>query len=89
MGWNTQRVHFNVKEVHLQFIHGSVSYGGQGDSMDITFVYGLHSISDRKELWNGLLRWGGLRGSPWLILGDFNSIFSCEHRVRGNPISPC
>lgn len=49
----------------------------------VTFVYGLHTISDRKELWREQKRLV-VSWIPWLIMSDYNTIFYPEHRANGN-----
>lgn len=53
----------------------------------VSFVCGLHYIVDRRELWEILECVGGTITSPWLIMGDFRTIFNVSQRVNGNPIS--
>lgn len=49
------------------------------DSFYITFVYGLHSVGDRKPLWLHLSAITTNCAKPWLIMGDFNVAYSQEH----------
>ncbi|KAJ6323972.1 hypothetical protein OIU76_011301 [Salix suchowensis] len=50
-----------------------------------TFIYGFNTISARRTLWADLRRWSV--DSPWLLLGDFNSILSQEDKHNGTPVS--
>ncbi|XP_021769467.1 uncharacterized protein LOC110733686 [Chenopodium quinoa] len=52
----------------------------------ITFVYGLHTIHDRMQLWTGLK---GLPSAsiPWLCVADFNFVLSVSDRLNGAAVS--
>ena len=54
-------------------------------SFHATFVYGLHTIVDRRDLWDSLRMW--CPSGPWLVLGDFNSILSQDDKLNGNVVS--
>lgn len=48
-------------------------------------MYGLHTVAHRKDLWRQLD--SCVVSSPWLIGGDFNTVFSVEAKFGGNPIN--
>lgn len=48
-----------------------------------TVVYASTNITERRELWDSLLRLSYNMNSPWIVLGDFNSILSSQERVGG------
>lgn len=48
-----------------------------------SYVYGLHSVTEMRELWKSLLKWGYLCNESWIIVGDFNCVKSPNERVRG------
>lgn len=50
-------------------------------------VYGLHSIVDRKDLWQELLQLENSVMLPWLALGDFNFVFEVSHIFGGKEVS--
>ncbi|KAJ6352921.1 hypothetical protein OIU76_002023 [Salix suchowensis] len=54
-------------------------------SFHVTFVYGLHTIVARRDLWVSLRRW--CPASPWMILGDFNSILSQDDKLNESVVS--
>ncbi|XP_062080369.1 uncharacterized protein LOC133785130 [Humulus lupulus] len=85
--WRKSFVKVVVISESTQHVHCMVKMAGQADTFSLTFVYGLNSIEDRKVLWSNL---GHLSFPvpPWLILGDFNSVFFSDDRSGGNPISP-
>ncbi|XP_026450516.1 uncharacterized protein LOC113350588 [Papaver somniferum] len=48
-------------------------------------VTGIHAACltvDRRELWEELLKINKMQ-LPWLVLGDFNTILSCDEKVEG------
>lgn len=51
------------------------------------FVYGLHTIIDRKELWRELGVVTAGCSNHFVIIGDFNSIFQLNNRIDGALVS--
>jgi len=49
------------------------------------FAYGYNTISARRALWKDLKRW--CPSSPWIVLGDFNSILSQDDKHNGEHVS--
>ncbi|XP_062093626.1 uncharacterized protein LOC133799645 [Humulus lupulus] len=59
---------------------------GHKHSFNVTFVYGRNTLEERKALWQGLSQ----IVRPiffWMILGDFNAIFTARDRSGGKPVS--
>ncbi|XP_021737700.1 uncharacterized protein LOC110704212 [Chenopodium quinoa] len=52
----------------------------------LTVVYGLHSIHDRLSLWEGL-RSISIQHSPWLCVGDYNSVLHASDRLHGADVT--
>jgi len=50
-----------------------------------SFVYRLNTVTARRSLWTDLRNWSP--NSPWLILGDFNSLLSQADKHHGEPVS--
>lgn len=48
-----------------------------------SFIYGLYSIVDRKPLWDSLILIGSIMYQPWLILGDFSTVYSIQEINMG------
>ncbi|XP_021729890.1 uncharacterized protein LOC110696864 [Chenopodium quinoa] len=84
--WNSDVINLDVLTVHEQFIHCAVSHRDSTAPILCTFVYGLHSIHDRKALWTGIQTLG-LQQDPWICVGDFNSVLCSADRINGNPVS--
>ncbi|KAH7677378.1 RNA-directed DNA polymerase protein [Dioscorea alata] len=49
-----------------------------------TSVYGLNSSSIRTDFWNELLLIKNLIFIPWVICGDFNTVFTQEDKNKGD-----
>lgn len=63
----------NIKFSSDQVVHCFVDILRRAAPFDFSVVYGLHTISHRKELWRQLQICGVT--TPWLVGGDFNTIF--------------
>ncbi|XP_019256569.1 PREDICTED: uncharacterized protein LOC109235000 [Nicotiana attenuata] len=67
-----------------QIIHNSVYVRRLDMRFTFTIVYGLHSVEDRRILWNEQTSLHSIQQGPWLIMGDYNTIRSGEDRPLGN-----
>ena len=56
VGWNTDMMSFDIYEKHEQWIHGIVIDKQTGERLEITTIYGLHTVETRKALWASLIR---------------------------------
>uniref|UniRef100_A0A803PBD4 F-box domain-containing protein n=1 Tax=Cannabis sativa TaxID=3483 RepID=A0A803PBD4_CANSA len=52
----------------------------------ITFVYGLNTIEERKELWSGMSKLQ-MPIKPWLIVGDFITIYNYDDKLGGKAVN--
>lgn len=77
---------FTLIEAHTQFIHGLLNIYALNMQITITAVYGLHTINDRRGLWNELGNMVHTVQGPWIALGDFNSIIDTDDKIGGAPI---
>ncbi|XP_062088802.1 uncharacterized protein LOC133795366 [Humulus lupulus] len=84
--WRKSFVRVLVIAESAQHVHCVVKMAGKVNAFCLTFVYGFNAIEDRKILWYNLMQLS-FPVSPWLILGDFNSVFFTDDRSGGNPIS--
>ncbi|XP_019235628.1 PREDICTED: uncharacterized protein LOC109215961 [Nicotiana attenuata] len=50
-------------------------------------IYGLHTIEDRRGLWDGLRNIQRSQQDPLLAMGDYNAVLQAEDRKYGNPVS--
>ena len=81
--WNSSTIKVDFVDCSAQCVH--VVINSLVISFHATFVYGLHTIVDRRDLWDSLRMW--CPSDPWLVLGDFNSILSQDDKLNGNAIS--
>lgn len=86
VGWNSQVVKAKLVCCSIQSITIKVSNKQGYVKVVITCVYGLHTVSDRKGLGKDLVDLN-IIGSPWLILGCFNTVFEPEHWLNGSPVT--
>jgi hypothetical protein len=70
---SAQAIHFSVTSLISQY------------NFMLTFVYGFNTISARRSLWGELRRWNS--NSPWMVLGDFNSVLSSADKHNGAAVS--
>lgn len=85
--WRPDQVNLSILDSQPQFIHCLIGCKTSHIEFEATFVYGLHSITSRRSLWDQLLLLGESMVRPWLVLGDFNSILSPLDRINGNAVS--
>lgn len=67
-----------------QVVHCSIQCKLSNKVFDATFVYGLHSIADRKPLWLSISQIAANVTGPWLLLGDYNCVLSPMERSSTN-----
>ena len=85
--WNPSKVDLVTLGLSAQVIHCKVSCLISSKTFCLSFVYGLHSIVNRRPLWSDLGDFSLQCTLPWLIMGDFNSILSAGERVNGAEVS--
>ncbi|KAL2900541.1 Anti-sigma-F factor Fin [Bienertia sinuspersici] len=53
-----------------------------------TVCYGLHTVEDRRRLWDDLssiaIRYCS---RPWVMIGDLNAVMYSTDRINGSPFS--
>ncbi|XP_019235172.1 PREDICTED: uncharacterized protein LOC109215545 [Nicotiana attenuata] len=84
--WKGSTVNVDVKQITSQMIHCHLKDKNSEFQSDVTIVYGLHTIADRRDLWNQLRDISARTNDPWLIIGDFNSVLSVEDRINWAPV---
>ena len=83
--WNPSTVRVDLVGCSSQGLHVVICSLVSQFSFHVTFVYGLHTIVARRELWDSLCTWSP--SGPWMVLGDFNSILSQDDILNGNVVS--
>ncbi|XP_059315396.1 uncharacterized protein LOC132066006 [Lycium ferocissimum] len=83
--WDARLCDFSVIQSTPQYIHGYLRIHANNMAFHLTVIYRLHSIQDRKPLWEDLTNIAGLMSIPWLVMGDFNAIMHVNDRTYGAP----
>lgn len=82
IGWNPSLVSYSALSSSDQALHGIINVISSGTFCYVSAVYGEHSFSRRRSLWEDLCYHGHtLRNSPWLVAGDFNAILDPSDRT--------
>lgn len=84
--WNPATVKVDLIASSAQGLHISVHSLISQYHFLISFVYGFNTISARRALWEDLRRWNS--SSPWMILGDFNSVLYPSDKHNGGAVTP-
>lgn len=82
LGWDTTKVKVGVSNLNEQVVNFDVEDRYSLHKLIINAVYGLHTIGDRKVLWESPRISHQSISIPWLIVSDFNTVFSAKHRVN-------
>ena len=83
--WNPSTVKVELNAFTAQGLHVTISSLVNQCVFLATFVYGYNTVIARRGLWEDLQKWSS--NSPWIILGDFNSILSQNDKHNGEPVS--
>jgi exonuclease III len=68
-----------------QFIDSQFKNIG-GFNIQITSVYGSNFEVERNDLWCNLKKFNQKYNLPWIVLGDFNTVFRVSEKSGGNKI---
>lgn len=61
---------FTSMSISTQCIHGNVMIARLGRGFSFTAVYGLHTMEERKTLWDKLMYIHSTQQGPWVAMGD-------------------
>ncbi|XP_070014516.1 uncharacterized protein [Nicotiana sylvestris] len=67
-----------------QYIHTIIQIKSMSMRFNLTAIYGLHTVEERRGLWNDLNNWSKVQQGPWLVMGDYNAIRAGIDRALGN-----
>lgn len=81
VGWRKDKCKVRIDGSHSQYIATTVTPLENLDEFHVIFVYGMHNVRDRKDLWQSLRIFD--HGDPCLFIGDFNSLYKEDHRENG------
>lgn len=76
----------DVEFSSMQLIHCVMVDKHSPFKCTISWIYGLNTIAERKELWDQLRATHNIVTRLWLILGDFNTILNSDYRLNGAPV---
>ncbi|XP_042005918.1 uncharacterized protein LOC121754660 [Salvia splendens] len=76
-------VELELIHVDVQTIHTKIRCLVSDNSFNFTLVYGNHTISDRRPLWDSLIEFVP-QDEPALVSGDFNNVMAEDEIVGGN-----
>jgi hypothetical protein len=85
VGWRQDWCNLELCASHQQFIATKITPLNSNQSFHIVFIYGLHNVRDRRELWHELEKMDF--NSPCLYIGDYNAIFKEDHRKNGAQVT--
>lgn len=75
-------------QIDEQYIHTTITDLQTHLEIYFTFVYGLHTVDDRRSLWSSLQTIAAtINNSPWGIAWDFNAVLHLKDRENGAPVS--
>ncbi|KAJ6856768.1 hypothetical protein NC651_038440 [Populus alba x Populus x berolinensis] len=83
--WNPATVNVELLDFSAQGLHVLIYSLVHQFKFYASFVYGFNTVIVRRTLWDDLRSWSPT--SPWLILGDFNSLLSQADKHDGEPVS--
>ncbi|GJW90116.1 trichome birefringence-like protein 3 [Tanacetum coccineum] len=79
VGWNVDVVHTMVISQTSQALHVKIFHKATNQTMFCSFIYASNSQIQRRLLWNELgMHKLVVRGSPWVLMGDFNVVLNME-----------
>ncbi|OVA05573.1 Endonuclease/exonuclease/phosphatase [Macleaya cordata] len=59
-----------------------------GSTFILSFIYGSNSLQERRDLWNYITSFAATNNTPWLLMGDFNSILHSNEKSGGDIVRP-
>ena len=86
--WNSDEVEVTQLAKTEQEIHVEVKVRPSNLSWVLSSIYASPRLEERKLLWKNLSSVALLHRLPWLMMGDFNELLSCNDKLGGNPLNP-
>ncbi|XP_019267285.1 PREDICTED: uncharacterized protein LOC109244618 [Nicotiana attenuata] len=84
--WDPRIYIFDPSEIDDQLIHGQISMKSKPVKLGFTAVYGLHTIKDKRTMWDKLRQINSNQQGPWLAMGDYNAVLYVTHRQHGSEV---
>ena len=86
VGWNPNKIKLTVLISNSQLMHVQIDNLDLSVTFFASFIYGLHTVQDRRSLWRDLKICAASIGLlPWICLGDFNVILNPNEVFGSNP----
>ncbi|XP_019255064.1 PREDICTED: uncharacterized protein LOC109233643 [Nicotiana attenuata] len=86
IAWDQKKVDFEGYKMHQQYIIGEVTERQNGNKFRFGAVYGMHTIQDRKRLWEDMEKAIVGATDPCVLMGDYNTILTSEDRAQGTQV---
>ncbi|XP_019225075.1 PREDICTED: uncharacterized protein LOC109206683 [Nicotiana attenuata] len=84
--WDPRIYIFDPSEVDEQIIHGQIRVKSKPVNFGFTAIYGLHTIKDRRTMWEKLRQINSNQQGPWLAMGDYNAVLHVTDRQHGTEV---
>nr|XP_033514585.1 uncharacterized protein LOC117279202 [Nicotiana tomentosiformis] len=87
LAWRQEYFKMNLISMNAQVVTCEVTHNSLQATFMMTIVYAFNTKEDRRSLWSYLDVVSRSMGSPWIVMGDFNSVLHIEDGVGGNFIT--
>ncbi|XP_074304260.1 uncharacterized protein LOC141638972 [Silene latifolia] len=77
--FDIQFISYSAQHIHM-LVHSTVD----NKKFQLTMIYAFNGLQERIALWNTLKNISATCCTPWLWLGDFNTVLSPIERLGGN-----
>ncbi|PWA71325.1 RNA-directed DNA polymerase, eukaryota, Reverse transcriptase zinc-binding domain protein [Artemisia annua] len=85
VGWDPYHIKLMVMEQDAQVVHCIIESLNGDLRSHCSFVYASTNIVERRNLWKSLCKYcNTIKGSPWVILGDFNATLDPSEKSTGS-----
>ncbi|XP_019260883.1 PREDICTED: uncharacterized protein LOC109238857 [Nicotiana attenuata] len=81
--WDPRIFEFEPIDIDGQCIHGQVRRHSRLLAFGSTAIYGFHTIKYRLDMRQKLRPINSLQQGPWLVMRDFNAVFTSQDRQHG------
>ncbi|XP_028805248.1 uncharacterized protein LOC114760152 [Neltuma alba] len=84
IGWREEKAHLELLELNEQFVHLSVSYGGE-EAWKLTVAYVTPRYREKQVFWDHMARLSREMEGVWIVIGDLNDIRRDLEKQGGAP----
>ncbi|KAH0761484.1 hypothetical protein KY290_017557 [Solanum tuberosum] len=79
--WNPQLIECVILSKYEQYIQGRLKLKCKNLTILFVAIYGLHTIQNRKSMWEDLRLMSAGVNEPMICMGDYNAILTGDDRV--------